>query len=130
MKGLFLNKLQNEFEQSQNYFFTIMEENFTTNNKTTISININSQNKYKELNILQKRLIQSTQNKHKININMNIKNASKDKELRMNTEISNNNQRYLDKEKSIKINNLKILNDKIQLNNNRKINTFKKDINY
>ena len=122
MKDSFSNELQKDFEQSKNNFNTIMEENFTTNNKNIISITKNSQNKLQEHNMLQKRLIQSTQNKHKIKVNINIKNANKDNPLRMNTEISNS-QRYLDKEKIIKIN-------KIQSDNNRKINKFKKDLIY
>jgi hypothetical protein len=78
--------------------------------------------------LFQNRLIRS--NKNKYNINKDIKNDNKVKSLRMNTETSNNNQRNLEKEKKKKINNLEIITDKIQLDNNRKINSIKKDLIY
>ena len=130
MKDSFSNELQNDFEQSKDNFNTIMEENITKNNKSIIPKTKRSQTKLKEHNMLQKRLIQSTQNKHKIKINMNIKNSSKDKPLRMNTEIPNNNQRYLNQEKNKEINNLEIINDKNHLYSNGKINSLKKDLIY
>ena len=56
--------------------------------------------------------------------------GSKEKQLRMNTETSNNNPRNLEKGKRKKINNLEIITKKNQLDNNRIINPVEKDLIY
>ena len=136
MKNSFSNELKEDFEQSkkikENDYNNIKEENYVKKDKDIISKIQSNQNEIKEQNIFQTRLIQSTKNKHKININinMNSKNDSKDKPLIMNTETPNNNPGNLVKEKREKIINLEIITDKIQLNNNIKINSVKKDLIY
>ena len=138
MKNSFSNELKKDFEQSkkikENDYNNIKEENYVKKDKDIISKIQSNQNEIKEQNIFQTRLIQSTKIKHKINININInmnsKNDSKDKPLIMNTETPNNNPGNLVKEKREKIINLEIITDKIQLDNNIKINSVKKDLIY
>ena len=132
MKDSFSNELKEDFEKSkkmkEDEFNSIMEESIKKKDNDIISITKSNQNKLKEYNIFENRLIQSTKNKNKINININDKNGSKNMPLRVNTETSNNNQSNLEKRKLI--NNLEIITSKIQSDNNRKINTIKKDLIY
>ena len=130
MKDSFSNELNEDFEQSKKFKETdykiLMEENIIKKDNDIISKAKSNKNELKKHNILQTRLIESTKNKHKIGLNVN-NNSSKDKSLRMNTEPCNNNQRNLEKEKR---NNLQIITDKIQIDDNRKINSVKKDLIY
>ena len=134
MKNSFSNELKEDFEQKrkmkENDFNTINEEDFKNKDNYITSITKSNQNKLKENNMFETRLIQSTKNKNKITISMNVKHGSKDKSLRLNTETSNNNQRNLEKEKRKRINNLIIMTDNIQSDNNRKISSITKDLNY
>ena len=133
VKDSFSNELKEEnFEQrkniKENSYNTIMEESIKKRDNNNISKTKCNQNDLKGHNLFQNTLIRSNKNKDKINID--IKNDNKVKSLRMNTETSNNNQRNLEKEKRKKINNLEIITDKIQLDNNRNINSVKKDLIY
>ena len=134
MKNSFSNELKEDFEQKrkmkENDFNTINEEDFKNKDNYITSITKSNQNKLKENNMFETRLIQSTKNKNKITISMNVKHGSKDKSLRLNSETSNNNQRNLEKEKRKRINNLIIMTDNIQSDNNRKISSITKDLNY
>ena len=130
MKDSFSNELNEDFEESKKFKETgnkiLMEENIKKKDNDIISKAKNNKNELKKHNILQTRLIESTKNKHIIGLNIH-NNSIKDKSLRMNTEPSNNNQRNLEKEKR---NNLQIITDKIQIDDNRKINSVKKDLIY
>ena len=132
MKDSFSNELKEDFGQNKNIkendYNIIMEENIKKKDDNNISKTKNYQNELKGHNLFQNRLIKSTKNKLKINTNIDIKNDSKDKSLRMNTKTSNNNQINLGKRK--KIDNLEIITDKIQLDNNKKINSVEKDLIY
>ena len=134
VKDSFSNELKVHYEQSKNFkendYNTIMEENIKKKDNNNISNIKSNLNNLRGHNIFQNRLIQSNKNKHKININMDIKKDSKDKPLRMSSETSNNNPTNLEKEKRKKINNLEIITDKIQLDNNRKINSVENDLIY
>jgi len=102
MKDSFSNELNEDFEQSKKYkesdYKILMEKNIIKKDNDIISNSKSNQNKLKENNILQTRLIESTKNNHKKIINVH-NNSSKDKSLRMNTEPWNNNPRNLEKEK-------------------------------
>ena len=130
MKESFSNELNEDFEQSikfkENDFKILMEENMIKKDNDIISKAKSNQNGLKEHNILQTRLIESTKNKNKINLNEH-NNSSKDSSLRMNTQPRNNNTRNLEEEKR---KNLEIITDKNQIDNNRKINSSKKDLIY
>jgi hypothetical protein len=103
MKDSFSNELREDFEQSKEIkekdYNTITEENFIKKDQDINSKTQSNQNKLKEHNIFQTRLIQSKKNKHKININMNSKNDGKYKPLGMSTKTSNNHPENLEKEK-------------------------------
>ena len=106
MKDSFSNELREDFEQSKEIkekdYNTITEENFIKKDQDINSKTQSNQNKLKEHNIFQTRLIQSKKNKHKININMNSKNDGKDKPLGMSTKTSNNHPENLEKKKKKK----------------------------
>ena len=130
MKDSFSNELNEDFEQSKKFKETdykiLMEENIIKKDNDIISKAKSNKNELKEHNISQTRLIESTKNKHKKIINVH-NNSSKNNSLRMNTELWNNNPKNLEKEKR---SNLEIITDVIQINNNRKINSVKKDLIY
>ena len=128
MKNSFSNELQKDFEQSKKIYNSIKEENFIKKDQDIISRIQSYQNEHKENNIFLTTLIQSTNNKNKVN--MDTKNDSKDKQLRISTETSSNKPVNLVKENNKKINNLEIITDNIQLDNNRKKNSIKKNLIY
>jgi len=121
MKDSFSNELNEDFEQSkkikENNYKKLKEENIIKKDCIISKSKLN-QNELKELNIFQTRLIESTKHNHKIKLNKQANNCSKDKALRVNTEISNNNQKNLQKEKRKKI--IKS-NDNILNNNEKKL---------
>ena len=134
MKDSFSNDLKEDFEQRKNIkendHNIIMEENIKKKDNNKSSKAKSNRNEFGGNNIFQNRLIQLTKNDNKININMDINNGSKDKTIRMKTETSNNNPSNLKIEKRKKINILETITDKIQLDNNRKINSVEKDLIY
>ena len=69
MKDSFSNELKEDFEKSkkmkEDEFNSIMEESIKKKDNDIISITKSNQNKLKEYNIFENRLIQSTKNKNK-----------------------------------------------------------------